>query len=72
MTRHARKIVAYNDPHDARRQLPADVGNLQGLIQEQLDEREAMARHIADRFGRALPPGQDIYLLIDPHVRDPA
>jgi hypothetical protein len=70
VTRHARMIDGYNDPLVARRQLPADVSYLQSLIQEQLDERELMARHIADRLGRALPPGRDIYLLIDPHVRD--
>ena len=69
VTRYARMIDGYNDPHVARRQLPADVSYLQSLIQEQLDERETMARHIADRLGRALPPGRDIYLLIEPHVR---
>jgi hypothetical protein len=70
VTRHARKIVAYNE-QQPRRQLPAKVDHLQPLVQEQLDEREAMARRIADHFGRALPPGRDVYLLIDPRVRDP-
>ncbi|WP_300609670.1 hypothetical protein [Trebonia sp.] len=70
VTRYARMIDGYNDPQVARRQLPADVSYLQSLIQEQLDERETMARHIADRLGRALPSGRDVYLLVDPHVRD--
>ena len=70
VTRHARKIVAYNE-QQPRRQLPAKVDHLQTLIQEQLDEREAMARRIADRFGRALPTGRDLYLLVDPRIRDP-
>jgi hypothetical protein len=70
VTKYARIINGYNDPQVARRQLPADVSYLQNLIQEQVDERETMARHIADRLGRALPPGRDLYLLIDPHVRD--
>lgn len=70
VTRYARMIDGYNDPQVASRQLPADVSYLQSLIQEQLDERETMARHIAGRLGRALPPGRDIYLLVDPHVRD--
>lgn len=70
VTRYARIIDGYNDPLVARRQLPADISYLQSLIQEQLDERETMGRHIADRLGRALPPGRDIYLLVDPHVRD--
>ena len=68
--RHSRKIVAYNQ-HQPRRQIAADPDNLQALIQEQLDEREAMARAISDSFGRSLPVGHDVYLLIDPHVRDP-
>jgi hypothetical protein len=70
VTRYARMIDGYNDPRVARRQLPADASYLQSLIQEQLDERETMARHIADRLGRDLPPGRDIYLLVDPHIRD--
>ena len=67
--RHSRKIVAYNQ-HQPRRQITADPDNLKALIQEQLDEREAMARTISDSFGRTLPAGHDVYLLIDPHVRD--
>lgn len=60
----------YNE-QQPRRQLPAKVDHLQALIEEQLDEREAMARRIADHFGRALPAGYDIYLLVDPRLRDP-
>ena len=67
---HSRKIVAYNQ-HQPRRNVAADPGSLQDLIQEQLDEREALARTIAASFGGALPAGHDIYLLIDPQVRRP-
>ena len=70
IVRHSRKIVAYNQ-HQPRRQVAADPDSLQALIQEQLDEREVMARTITDFFGRTLPVGRDVYLLIDPHVRDP-
>jgi len=49
----------------------ADPGSLQDLIQEQLDEREALARTTAASLGRALPAGHEIYLLIDPRVRRP-
>jgi hypothetical protein len=69
VTQHARKIVAYNEQQQ-RRQLPADAGHLQALIQEQFDEREAMAQRIVDCFSRALPVGRDIYLLVDPHIRE--
>lgn len=65
--RHSRKIVAYNQ-HQPRRHVAADPGSLQALIQEQLDEREALARTITEFFGRALPVSHDIYLLIDPRV----
>jgi hypothetical protein len=68
--RHSRKIVAYNQ-HQPRRHVAGDPGSLQDLIQEQLDEREALARTIAAAFGRAMPAGQDIYLLIDPRVSHP-
>jgi hypothetical protein len=70
VTQHARKIVAYNEQQQ-RRRLPAEAGHLQALIQEQLDEREAMAQRIVDQFNRDLPVGRDIYLLIDPRVREP-
>jgi hypothetical protein len=68
--RHSRKIVAYNQ-YQPRRHVAGDPGSLQDLIQEQLDEREALAKTIAASFGRALPAGHDIYLLIDPRVRRP-
>jgi hypothetical protein len=68
--RHSRKIVAYNQ-HQPRKHVPGDPSSLQDLIQEQLDEREALARTIATSFGRALPVGHDIYLLIDPRIRHP-
>jgi len=68
--RHSRKIVAYNQ-HQPRRHVAGDPGSLQDLIQEQLDEREALARTIATSFDRALPAGHDIYLLIDPRIRHP-
>jgi hypothetical protein len=64
-TRHARKIIAYNQ-HQSRRQVPTDVETLKALIQQQLDEREMMAHAVAELFGRNLPAGQDIYLLLDP------
>lgn len=62
--RHSRKIIAYNQ-HQPRRQVPTDVEALQALIQQELDERETMAHAVADFFGRSLPVGQDIYLLLD-------
>ena len=68
--RHSRKIVAYNQ-YQPRRNVAADPGSLQDLIQEQLDEREALATTIAASLGRALPAGHDIYLHIDPRVRRP-
>jgi hypothetical protein len=68
--RHSRKIVAYNQ-HQQRRHVAGDPGSLQDLIQEQLDEREALAKTIAASFGRPLPAGHDTYLLIDPRVRHP-
>lgn len=68
VVRHSRKIVAYNQ-HQPRLQLPADLDSLQALIQDQLDAREAMAGVIADSFGRVLPVGHDVYLLIDPRIR---
>jgi hypothetical protein len=70
VTRHAAKIAAYNDQQQ-RRQLAANADQLQALIQEQLDEREAMAQRIADHFGRPLPLGRDAYLIVDPRVREP-
>jgi hypothetical protein len=63
--RHSRKIMAYNQ-YQPRRQVPTQVEILQALIQQQLDEREMMAQVVADLFGRSLPTGQDIYLLMDP------
>lgn len=68
--RHSRKMVAYNQ-YQPRRHVPGDPGSLQAVIQEQLDEREVLARTIAASFGGALPVGQDIYLLIDSQVRRP-
>ena len=68
--RHSRKIVAYNQ-YQPRRHLAGDSGSLQDLIQQQLGEREGLARTIAASFGRALPAGHDIYLLIDPYLRHP-
>ena len=62
--RHSRKIIAYNQ-HQPRRLVPTHVETLQALIQEQLDERETMAHAVGDFFGRSLPVGQDIYLLLD-------
>lgn len=70
VARHSRKIVAYNE-QQPRRQLPTDVGHLQALLQAQLDDQEAMARRIADSFRRPLPTGHDIYLLVDPNLRQP-
>lgn len=70
VTQRARKIMAFNE-QQPRRRIPAEVDHLQALIQEQLDERETMARRIADRFGREFPPGHDIYVLVDPHIHDP-
>jgi hypothetical protein len=67
VVRHSRKIVAYNQ-HQPRRRVPVNPDRLQALIQEQLDEREEMARAIADFFGRTLPVGHDVYLLIDPVI----
>ena len=63
--RHSRKIIAYNQ-HQPRRRVPTGVETLQALIQQQLDERETVAHAVADFFGRSLPIGQDIYLLLDP------
>jgi hypothetical protein len=68
--RHHRKIVAYNQ-YQQRRQIPADLISLQTLIQQQLDERETIAKRIADYLSRPLPTGQDIYLLIDPRIHQP-
>jgi hypothetical protein len=68
--RHARLIIAYNQ-HQPRRHLPSDPASLQALIQQQLDDREAAARRIAEFYCRSLPPASDIYLLIDPHVHNP-
>jgi hypothetical protein len=68
--RHSRKIVAYNE-QQARREIPADLDKLQTMIQEQLHERETMAYAIADFFGRTLPVGRDVYLLVDPRIRQP-
>jgi len=65
---HSRKIVAYNQ-YQPRQRVTGDPGSLEGLIQQQLDEREELAKAIAASLGRALPAGEDIYLLIDPHVR---
>ncbi len=63
--RHSRKIMAYNQ-HQPRRRVPTDVETLQALVQQQLDERETMARAVVDFFGRSLPAGQDVYRLLDP------
>jgi hypothetical protein len=68
--RHSRKIVSYNQ-HQPRRHVAAEPGSLRNVIQEQLDEREANARVITDFYGRTLPVGHDIYLLIDPRIHQP-
>jgi hypothetical protein len=70
VTRHSRAIVVYNE-QQPRRRIPAEAGLLQTLIQEHLDEREAMAGLIAERFGRALPTGRDVCLLIDSRISHP-
>jgi len=68
--RHARNIVAYNELQ-SRRRIPIDPGKLQTLIQRELDEREATAQTVAEVFGRTLPDGHDLYLLIEPYILVP-